>query len=73
MGEAAMMGEAEDRVLEIARMSMSGASAANVMVAVASAVFRLNPVRARQAPVRKWVTGSKVYYSHVGRTLCHRL
>ena len=41
-------------------MSMSGASAARVMVAVASAVFRLNPVRARQAPVRKWVIGSKV-------------
>ena len=32
-------------------------------MAVASAVFRLNPARARQAPVRKWVTGSKVYCS----------
>src|SRR6185369_10225260 len=44
-------------------MSISGASAARVIVAVASAVFRLKPVRARQAPVRKWVTGSKGYCS----------
>jgi hypothetical protein len=26
---------------------------------VASAVLRLNPARARTAPVRKWVMGSK--------------
>src|SRR6266540_4809058 len=37
---------------------MSAASAANVMVTVASAVLRLKPARERAAPVRKWVTGS---------------
>ena len=33
---------------------------AKVIVAVASPVLRLNPQRARQAPVKKWVIGSKV-------------
>jgi len=41
------------------KTSRSGASAASVMVAVASAVLRLNPARPRQAPVRKCVIGSK--------------
>ena len=40
-------------------MSKSGASAASVSVSVASAVLRFSPARPRQAPVRKWVTGSK--------------
>ena len=39
--------------------SKSGASAARVSVSVASAVLRLSPARPRQAPVRKWVIGSK--------------
>src|SRR6266536_2469495 len=42
---------------------MSAASAAKVMVTVASAVLRLKPARERVAPVRKWVTGSIAWSS----------
>ena len=55
-----MMGEAECRAANMPPMtSRSGASAASVSVSVASAVLRLSPARPRQAPVRKWVMGSK--------------
>src|SRR5215471_16796129 len=40
------------------------------MVAVASAVLRLNPARPRQAPVRKWVTGSKKNFVTHSQGIC---
>jgi uncharacterized membrane protein len=53
-------------------MSRSAASAASTHVAVASAVLRFRPAaRLMQAPVRKWVRGSKNYkIARVGSAEC---
>jgi len=53
------MGEAKSGAADSAEHIEVWASAASVSVSVASAVLRLSPARPRQAPVRKWVTGSK--------------
>ena len=58
MGPPAMMLKRSHRPIDVHNVSRSGISAASVIATVAYAAFRLNPARARQAPVRKCVTGS---------------
>ena len=53
MGETAVMVQAEGEPPNRLSTSRSGASAARVSVAVASAVLRLSPARPMSAPNRK--------------------